>query len=153
MLISVKEAQRITQKLKTLGKKVIFTNGCFDILHPGHIECLKKAKQLGDVLIVGLNSDNSIRKIKSKDRPIMDEKARISVLSAVKWVDYIVLFDEPTPEKVIKLIKPHIIVKGGDYSPEEVVGREVVENIVIIPYLRSYSTTQIIKKIQSLQKS
>jgi len=151
MLISIEEAKTISQKLKSSGKKIIFTNGCFDLLHPGHIECLKKAKQLGDVLIVGLNSDTSIKKIKPKGRPIMDEKARIIVLSAVKWVDYIVLFDDPTPEKVIKVVKPHIIVKGGDYSPTEVVGREVVENVVIIPYLPSYSTTQIIKKIQSLQ--
>ncbi|MBI4722314.1 MAG: adenylyltransferase/cytidyltransferase family protein [Candidatus Stahlbacteria bacterium] len=112
------------------------------------IECLHKAKELGDILIVGLNTDNSVKKLKGSSRPIFNESDRAKVLSAIRWVDYVVLFADPTPQKLIQILKPNILVKGGDYEPGAVVGKEIAENVVIIPLLPGYSTTEIIKKVQ-----
>ncbi len=152
-LINSEEAKEIRAKAKKEGKVVVFTNGCFDILHRGHIESLHQAKELGDILIVGLNTDNSIHKFKSKSRPIFNQNDRAEVLNALTSVDYIVLFNEPTPEKLIEQIKPDILVKGSDYKINEIAGREIVQKyggkVVIIPLLPGYSTTQIINKIKN----
>lgn len=142
-------AEILCKKWKKAGLKVVFTNGCFDILHAGHIDSLKRAKQLGDKLIVGLNSDESVRKLKGPDRPVNSERARAAVLSALEFVDLVVLFNEDTPVKLLSLLRPDVLAKGGDYSPEDVVGREFAGQVVILPLLDGYSTTGIIQKISS----
>ncbi|HOK56043.1 MAG TPA: D-glycero-beta-D-manno-heptose 1-phosphate adenylyltransferase [bacterium] len=148
---TLKEIKKISERLKKEGKTIVFTNGCFDIIHPGHIKILKKAKSMGDVLIVGLNSDKSIKKIKGEKRPIIDQRGRCEIMSSFWMVDYIVLFEEKTPEKLIKSILPNFIVKGSDYREEEVIGRDIIEKyggkVVIVPLNKKYSTTNLIRKI------
>ncbi|HHG74109.1 MAG TPA: D-glycero-beta-D-manno-heptose 1-phosphate adenylyltransferase [Persephonella sp.] len=138
------------KKWKKEGKKVVFTNGCFDIIHAGHVDYLEKAKSLGDVLIVGLNSDESIRRIKGKDRPVNIQEHRKRVLEALKPVDLVVIFDEDTPERLIKQIKPDVLVKGGDWSVENIVGADFVRSyggeVVTIDFVYDISTTKIIEK-------
>jgi D-beta-D-heptose 7-phosphate kinase/D-beta-D-heptose 1-phosphate adenosyltransferase len=147
---TLKEIKKICEKLRKENKIIVFTNGCFDIIHPGHIKLLKKAKSLGDVLIVGLNKDISVKKLKGKNRPIIDEKGRAEILSSLSMVDYIVLFGEKTPIRLIKNILPNYIVKGGDYKVNEVVGKEIVGKyggkVVIVPLYKKYSTTNLLKK-------
>jgi D-beta-D-heptose 7-phosphate kinase/D-beta-D-heptose 1-phosphate adenosyltransferase len=126
--------------------KIIFTNGCFDIIHTGHIRLLEYAKSLGDYLIVGLNSDDSIKRLKGETRPINKEKDRKYILECIRFVDQVIIFEEDTPYKLLQKIKPHIIVKGGDYTKEEVVGNDLAE-VVIFKYINGYSTTNIIKNI------
>jgi rfaE bifunctional protein nucleotidyltransferase chain/domain len=132
------------------GKTVVFTNGCFDILHPGHIQLLSAAKQQGDILIVGLNTDSSVKLLKGASRPVMDEQSRAIVLAALSVVDYVVLFSEETPLELIREIRPDVLVKGGDYHPDEIVGSAFVRSrggkIVTIPLLEGFSSTQIIDK-------
>jgi D-beta-D-heptose 7-phosphate kinase/D-beta-D-heptose 1-phosphate adenosyltransferase len=130
-------------------KRIIFTNGCFDIIHPGHIDLLKKAKELGDYLIVGLNSDDSVRRLKGSGRPINDQASRKLSLEAIKYVDEVIIFDDDTPIDLIKRIKPNVIVKGGDYTPEQVVGNEVAE-VVIVPTVYGFSTSNIIQNIKEV---
>ena len=127
---------------------VVFTNGCFDILHPGHVHTLREAKKLGSRLIVGINTDESVRRLKGDTRPINSFQHRVAMLYALKIADIIVAIDDDTPYSVIKSIEPDIIVKGGDYTPEQVVGADLVEKVVIIPTLESYSTTNIIERIK-----
>ncbi len=138
------------KKWKKEGKKVVFTNGCFDIIHAGHVDYLEKAKSLGDVLIVGLNSDESVRRIKGKDRPVNIQEHRKRVLEALKPVDLVVIFDEDTPERLIKQIKPDVLVKGGDWSVENIVGADFVRSyggeVVTIDFVYDISTTKIIEK-------
>jgi len=133
------------------GKRVVFTNGCFDLLHIGHIRCLQEAKKLGDLLIVGLNSDSSVRKIKGKKRPIVPQKERATILAALKMVDYVCIFDEETPYHLISLLQPDYIVKGGDWRPEEVVGKEIVEGrggkVVTVKVVEERSTHGLIQRI------
>ena len=126
---------------------VVFTNGCFDVLHRGHIEYLKASKELGTKLIVGLNSDASVQKLKP-GRPINNQDDRKAVLLALRWVDEVIIFDEPTPLQLIHRLKPHIITKGGDYRPEQVAGFTLVKRVVIIPFLDGYSSTRIINATQ-----
>lgn len=151
MIVSRKKLKEIVKELKKEGKKIVFTNGCFDLIHKGHVYLLKEAKKLGDVLIVGLNSDSSIKKIKGKGRPILKEEERSFIIDNIKGVDYVVIFNEKTPFKLIKEIKPDILVKGGDYKEDEIVGGEFVKKrkgkVVIIPYLSGFSTTEIIRRI------
>jgi D-beta-D-heptose 7-phosphate kinase/D-beta-D-heptose 1-phosphate adenosyltransferase len=128
---------------------IVFTNGCFDVLHRGHVEYLEKSKALGDKLIVGLNSDASVRELKP-GRPINSQDDRMAVLLALRWVDEVIIFDEPTPLELIQRISPDIITKGGDYSPEKVVG--IAKQIVIIPFLDGYSSTRIINATQGYRK-
>lgn len=136
---------------KFQGKKIVFTNGCFDILHLGHIDYLAAASELGDLLIVGLNTDLSVSKIKGNNRPIQDEVSRAFVLASLGFVDAVVYFGEDTPYNLIKKILPDILVKGADYKPEDIVGYDIVKNkggeIVTIEFLEGYSTTGIEKKI------
>lgn len=133
------------------GKKIVFTNGCFDILHLGHIDYLAAASELGDLLIIGLNTDQSVSKIKGNNRPIQDEISRAFVLASLGFVDTVVFFGEDTPYNLIKTIQPDILVKGADYKPEDIVGYDIVKNkggeIVTIEFLEGYSTTAIEKKI------
>jgi D-beta-D-heptose 7-phosphate kinase/D-beta-D-heptose 1-phosphate adenosyltransferase len=126
---------------------IVFTNGCFDVLHRGHVEYLEKSRALGDKLIVGLNSDASVRQLKS-GRPVNSQDDRMAVLLALRWVDKVIIFDEPTPLQLIHRIKPDIITKGGDYRPEQVVGFTLVKRVVIIPFLDGYSSTRIINATQ-----
>jgi len=146
-VVNRKEAKRIVEKLKKEGKKIVFTNGCFDILHPGHIKLLREAKEKGDCLIVGLNSDKSIKKIKGEKRPILKENARAKILSAIEYVDFIVFFDEKTPYRLIKYLKPNFLVKGADWKREEIIGKEFVERIYRVTLLKNFSTTGIIDHI------
>ena len=145
------ELKNILQGLKRRGKRIVFTNGCFDILHIGHIRCLEEAKKRGDILIVALNSDRSIRSIKGPSRPFTPEAERAEVLSALACVDYVVIFDEPDPLGLISFLKPNILVKGGDWTPETTIGREVVEGtggkVVIIPQIQGVSTSAIVDRI------
>ncbi len=143
--------KNILEGLKRRGKRIVFTNGCFDILHIGHIRCLEEAKRRGDILIVALNTDRSIRSIKGPSRPFTPEAERAEVLSALACVDYVVIFDEPDPLGLISFLKPNILVKGGDWTPETTIGREVVEGIggkvVIIPQIQGVSTSAIVDRI------
>ncbi len=145
------EYHRMLTICRFLGKKIVFTNGCFDILHLGHIDYLSKAKDLGDLLIIGLNTDLSVSTIKGKNRPIQDEISRAMVLASLGVVDAVVFFGEETPYNLIKVTQPDILVKGADYKPEDIVGYDIVKNtggeIVTIEYLEGYSTTTIEKKI------
>lgn len=134
--------------LKHNGKKIVFTNGCFDILHFGHISYLKKARSFGDVLIVGLNSNDSIKRLKGDTRPINDEVDRMQILQELECVDFVIIFDEDTPLDLIKKIKPDILVKGGDYKGKEVVGSEIVKDVRLVEFIPNKSTSNIIKKIQ-----
>lgn len=134
-------------QLKQKGEKIIFTNGCFDILHRGHVEYLSKAASLGNKLIVGLNSDLSVKKLKGESRPIQDQESRALILAALQCVDFVVLFEEETPYKLIETIRPSILVKGGDYNADDVVGKDLVEKVEIIDFVEGHSTTNIIKKL------
>jgi len=135
-------------------KRIVFTNGCFDILHAGHVDYLEKAKALGDILVVGLNSDSSVRRIKGEKRPVMPQEMRAKVLSSLRAVDHVVLFEEETPLRLIEAIRPHVLVKGGDWKPEKIVGREFVESyggkVVTVPFTYDVSTTGIIRRILDL---
>ena len=134
------------------SKKIVFTNGCFDLLHLGHIDYLSKAAELGHILIIGLNSDQSVSKLKGGNRPITDEKSRASILASLFFVDAVVMFDEATPQKLIEFIEPDVLVKGGDYEAEEVVGYDIVKSkggqTIILDFLPGYSTTKIENKIK-----
>jgi D-beta-D-heptose 7-phosphate kinase/D-beta-D-heptose 1-phosphate adenosyltransferase len=136
---------------KARGKQVVFTNGCFDLLHAGHVKYLQKARSLGDLLVLGLNSDASVRRLKGENRPLIGEEERAHILAALDCIDYVVLFDEDTPLELITALKPHILVKGGDYTPEGVVGREVVEacggRVELVTFVEGKSTTNIIERI------
>ena len=144
--------KRIVTNLKKKGKKIVFTNGCFDLLHPGHIYYLKEAKKKGDILILGLNSDSSVRELKGKERPLIPQKNRAELLANFEFIDYITIFDEDTPERLIKQIFPDVLVKGGDYRRKEIVGGKFVAEkggkVLIIPFLKGHSTTKLIKKIK-----
>jgi D-beta-D-heptose 7-phosphate kinase/D-beta-D-heptose 1-phosphate adenosyltransferase len=137
--------------LRRQGQRIVFTNGCFDLLHPGHIHVLTQAKTLGEVLVVGVNSDASVTRLKGPQRPILKEHERVLILAALEAVDYVTIFDEDTPLELIRLLQPQVLVKGGDWKPEAVVGKEVVENnggkVVVVPYQAGSSTTGIIERI------
>lgn len=146
-LITLNTAKKKVEALRKSGKKIVFTNGCFDIIHSGHIKVLRKCRELGDVVIVGLNSDSSIRQLKGEKRPVNSLRDRVEVLSAISYVDYIIVFNELTPYNLVKVIKPDFLVKGGDYKAADVVGREFAKKVVIISLLKDRSTTNIIEKI------
>jgi D-glycero-beta-D-manno-heptose 1-phosphate adenylyltransferase len=133
---------------KFLNQKIVFTNGCFDILHRGHIEYLSQARDKGEVLIIGLNTDDSVKRLKGEGRPVQDEMTRALVLASLRIVDAVVLFDEDTPYDLIKSIEPDVLAKGGDYTPETIVGADIVKanggEVVVIPLVEGYSTTGIL---------
>lgn len=134
--------------------KIVFTNGCFDLIHQGHIDYLARAADLGNVLIVGLNSDESVRRIKGNGRPIQDERSRSLILASFRFVEAVVLFDQDTPYELIQLVQPDVLVKGSDYKPEEIVGYDVVKakggEVITIEYLDGYSTSALIHRIKTL---
>lgn len=142
------------KRWRLLGKNIVFTNGCFDILHEGHLEILSQSAALADILIVGINTDNSVKKLKGENRPVNNEQFRAKMLAALTIVDAVVLFDEPTPLELIQMIVPDTLVKGGDYTIDQVVGAEdVIKNggeVKIVPLVKGYSTTSLIQKIQEL---
>ena len=148
---------KIRNQLKHQGKKVVFTNGCFDLLHSGHIHLFREARKKGDVFIVAVNDDSSTRKIKGASRPIFPLKERIEILGAIEDIDYLASFSEETPQKIIARLLPDVLVKGGDWKPEEVVGKREVEDaggeVEIIPYLEGRSSSDIVKRIVSSAKS
>jgi len=149
------ELERVGYRARFFNKKIVFTNGCFDILHRGHIEYLYQAADMGDLLIVGLNSDASVRRIKGPNRPVQDEETRALLLASLSCVTHVVLFDEDTPLKLIQLVQPDILVKGGDYADlEKIVGYDIVKQrggeVVALPFVEGHSTTQLLQKIQQL---
>lgn len=148
-LLSWNNLKEELNSLKAKGKRIVFTNGCFDIIHIGHIRYLKEAKALGDVLIVGLNSDRSISFIKPK-RPINPQGHRAEVLSSLEMVDYVTLFDEETPYELIRLLQPDILVKGGDWKKEDIVGSDIAKETFSLPYVKGISTSEIIERIKRL---
>ena len=139
------------ERLREAGKRVVFTNGCFDLLHPGHVRYLQQARALGDALIVALNSDRSVRELKGDNRPILREDERAEVMAALACVDYVTVFDEPTPREIIAALLPDILVKGGDWGVDQIVGREEVETaggqVMSLPFVDGCSTTDVIERI------
>jgi D-beta-D-heptose 7-phosphate kinase/D-beta-D-heptose 1-phosphate adenosyltransferase len=142
------EITALSEGLKARGKKIIFTNGCFDILHAGHVRYLETAKSYGDVLILGLNSDSSVTVLKGEGRPINTQLDRAYILAALEAVDYVVVFDEDTPYDLIKAVKPHVLVKGGDYKGKEVIGQDIADELKLVQFVDGKSTTRTIEKIQ-----
>ena len=137
------------RKPRSQRKKIVFTNGCFDILHVGHLAVFEQCKKQGDILVVGLNSDKSVRRLKGAGRPVVPEKDRARMLAGLGAVDYVTIFKEDTPSQLIRKIKPDVLVKGGDWKPSEIVGREFVKKVVRIPVLKGRSTTNIIDRVLS----
>ena len=152
MLVDKEFGKTLVEKLKAQNKKVVFTNGCFDILHVGHLRYLNEAKKQGDVLIIGVNSDASVKRLKGESRPINNELDRAEMLSGLKSVDYTIIFPEDTPEELIGYIKPSIHVKGGDYTKDQLPETKIVESyggeVRILSFVEGKSTTNIVKKIQ-----
>lgn len=133
------------------GKRIVFTNGCFDLIHPGHVRYLRAARQLGDVLVVGLNSDASVRRLKGPSRPLVRQRDRCEVMAALEMVDYVTVFDDDTPYRLIKLVQPDVLVKGGDWKPEDIVGADIVQArggvVRSLRFARGYSTTALVQRI------
>lgn len=151
-IISQDELIQVTTREKSHGRRVVFTNGCFDLLHPGHVRCLAQARALGDVLVVAINSDRSVRGNKGSERPLVPQQDRAEVLAALSSVDYVTIFDEPTPRELISRVLPNVLVKGADWALDEVAGREEVEaaggRVISIPLAQGYSTTSLLEKIR-----
>ena len=151
---SLAGAAAFAASLRTAGQRVVFTNGVFDILHPGHVRYLQQARALGGALIVGLNADASVRRNKGPERPINDEQERAEILAALECVDAVVIFGEDTPAEIIKAIQPDVLVKGADWAEDAIVGRDTVEagggRVVRVPVEQGYSTTEIIRRIRAL---
>jgi len=152
-ILTLEEAKRRRAAARILGRRFVFTNGCFDLIHPGHTELLRRARSLGHYLLVGLNSDRSVRALKGEGRPLQGEQARATVVAALASVDYVVLFDEDTPLALIQALAPDILVKGGDYTPEDVVGRVEVERaggqVQVIPLVPGFSSSAIAQRIRT----
>ena len=151
---TIDEGAALATRLREQGRRIVFTNGVFDILHPGHLRYLQHARSLGDALIVGLNADASVRRNKGPERPINPQDERAEILEALECVDAVVLFEEDTPDRIIKAIQPDILVKGADWGENAIVGRDTVEarggRVVRVPIEQGYSTTEIIRKIREL---
>jgi len=139
------------EKLRQAHRRVVFTNGCFDLLHPGHVRYLQQARASGDALIVALNSDRSVRQLKGPSRPILDESERAEVMAALACVDYVTIFDDPTPQRVIARLLPDVLVKGGDWGLEAIVGREEIEaaggQVLSLPFVEGCSTSEVIARV------
>lgn len=150
---SFEEIEKLAKELHKKGKKVVFTNGCFDILHVGHVKYLEEAKSYGDVLILGLNADSSVKKLKGPSRPINNQEDRAYILASLESVDYVVIFEEETPYELIKLVKPHTLVKGGDYEGKDVVGQDIADELKLVQFVDGKSTTKTIERIQNSEKN
>jgi rfaE bifunctional protein nucleotidyltransferase chain/domain len=149
---SIDVAARFAQQIRTRGGTVVFTNGVFDLLHPGHVRYLRDARALGDALIVGLNSDRSVRSNKGSERPITPESERAEILLALECVDAVAIFDDDTPAEIIKRVQPDVLVKGADWGADNIVGRDTVEarggRVVRMPLLEGYSTTELLRRVR-----
>jgi rfaE bifunctional protein nucleotidyltransferase chain/domain len=147
------ELKLIRAEAKRQSRSVVFTNGCFDLLHRGHVHMLREAKACGDILIVAINSDRSVKTIKGPNRPVLGENDRAELIAAMEMVDYVVLFDEPDPYSLIAALQPDVLVKGGDWSAGKIIGADVVEQnggrVAVVPYLKGFSTSELIEKIRS----
>ncbi|HSH70011.1 MAG TPA: D-glycero-beta-D-manno-heptose 1-phosphate adenylyltransferase [Deferrisomatales bacterium] len=152
-IVDAREAVRAAAERRSRGERLVFTNGCFDILHPGHVRYLQQARSLGEMLLVGLNSDASVRRLKGPERPVVCESDRATVLAALESVDYVVVFEEDTPLSLIRSVLPDVLVKGGDWALEQIVGREVVEarggKVLSIPFVAGHSTSGVIERIEA----
>jgi rfaE bifunctional protein nucleotidyltransferase chain/domain len=152
-IFSLDDLKNQVNAWKKAGEEVVFTNGCFDIIHRGHVEVLAQTADLGDRLIIGLNSDSSIQKLKGEDRPIIDEQARSILLAAISFVDAVILFSEDTPINLISTLLPDVLAKGGDYEIDTIVGHEIVQNnggkVILVPFVDGFSSTTIIEKIKN----
>lgn len=152
-LKSLEEIKAIAVSARTNGKKVAFTNGCFDLLHRGHVHVLRAARACADLLIVGINSDQSVKHIKGPTRPVLPESDRCELLGAMEMVDFVVLFNEPDPHNLISAIRPDVLVKGGDWNTDKIIGADIVEEaggrVVVVPYIKGFSTTEIIERIKN----
>ena len=150
-ILQLEKAYEVVEALKRRGKRVVFTNGCFDLLHPGHTRLLAEAQKLGDVLVVGVNSDRSVRALKGPWRPILPEAERAEILAAMKAVDYVTVFDEVSIRPVVARMLPHVLVKGATWGPTEIVGREEVESagglVISVPVAQGYSTSSVIQSV------
>ncbi len=150
-VLTLDQAREVRRRLKRTRARLVFTNGCFDLIHPGHVAFLQRARALGDALVVALNSDDSVRRIKGRGRPILSIEERIGVLSGMEAVDYICVFEEDTPHEILRQLLPDVLVKGGDYSPDQIVAREVVEDaggrVATVSTAFKTSTTAIINRI------
>lgn len=155
-LLSAQEAAALATRLRGAGRRVVFTNGVFDLVHPGHLRYLRAARAEGDALVVGLNSDRSVRAIKGPGRPIIPERERAELLAALSFVDAVVVFDEETPDAVIRAVQPDLLVKGADWAADRIVGRETVEarggRVVRVPIATGYSTSAIVKRVRALPR-
>ena len=152
-IVSQEELVQLAAREKRAGRRVVFTNGCFDLIHPGHVRCLADARALGDILVVAINSDRSVRGNKGPERPLVGERDRAEVLAALASVDYVTIFDEPTPRELISRVLPSVLVKGADWPLDQVAGREEVEaaggRVVSIPLAPGYSTTNLVQRIRN----
>ena len=150
-IVSRARLAAISRRMARQGQRLVFTNGCFDLMHPGHVRLLQRARRLGEALAVGLNSDKSVRSLKGPLRPILNQKDRAEILAALECVDFVVVFPEPTPEQIIRTVRPRVLVKGGDWNPSSIVGRATVEadggEVRVIPLQKGFSTTAILKRI------
>lgn len=156
-IVSREELIEVTWREKRNGRVVVFTNGCFDLLHPGHVRCLAEARALGDLLVVAVNSDRSVRGNKGPERPLVGEHDRAEVLAGLASVDYVTIFDEPTPRELIARVLPSVLVKGADWALNQVAGREEVEaaggRVLCIPLAPGYSTTRLVQRIRELDNA
>ena len=141
-------AIRLCRQWKEEGRRVVFTNGCFDVLHAGHVDSLERARELGDRLIVGLNSDRSVRVLKGENRPVNGEENRARLLAALRVVDLVVIFDEDTPAELLSELRPDVLAKGGDYKAEDLPGREFVKEVAILPLVKGLSTTETLRRMK-----
>ena len=152
-IFNIKDLSEIINEWRLNGDKIVFTNGCFDLIHLGHLEILARSADLGDKLIVGINSDMSIKKIKGNSRPIIEEDSRAKQLAAIEFIDAVILFNEDTPYNLINILKPDVLTKGGDYKKNDIVGNQLINKeqgkVVIIPLTQGYSTTSILEKIKN----
>lgn len=153
LLYNMESIRTASAKWRKDGLTIVFTNGCFDLIHPGHVRYLHDARELGDLLVIGINTDESVARLKGPTRPILNLEERSEILLALRWVDAVVPFDDPTPITLIEAILPHVLVKGGDWPVEQIVGREVVERsggkVLSLPFHEGASTTGIVERIRS----
>ena len=152
-ILNIKDLAKIINEWRLNGDKIVFTNGCFDLIHLGHLEILARSADLGDKLVVAINSDMSIKKIKGNSRPIIKEDSRAKQLAAIEFIDAVILFNEDTPYNLINILKPDVLTKGGDYKKNDIVGNQLINKeqgeVVIIPLTQGYSTTSILEKIKN----
>ena len=153
-IVNREQLEKLLNQWKGKGEKIVFSNGCFDIVHLGHVDYLEKSRQLGNRLVLGLNTDESVKRLKGPQRPVMDEQARARVMASFEFVDAVIFFGEDTPFDLISFVKPDILVKGDDYTPDKIVGADVVigngGEVKTVPLVKGYSTTEIISRIKRL---